>query len=90
MKSFYVVTLAILMGLSTVQSCAAQDRSPNDVRNEVEQLCQNGDAVSAFHMAMKSLLQARRKFGSDDPRTAGCLVTVVEAAKYRENLCPAY
>ncbi len=84
MRSCYVVTLAILIGLCTIAIAYAQERSPNEVRHEVEQLCQNGEAVSAFHMAMKSLLQARREFGSDDRRTAACLVTVADAAKHRE------
>jgi hypothetical protein len=84
MRTFYRMFLAILIGLSTVAISFAQERSPNDVRHEVEQLCQNGEVVSAFDMAMKSLIQARRKFGSDDPRTAECMVTVADAAKHRE------
>jgi DNA-binding protein HU-beta len=55
-----------------------------DVSDEVQRLCREGDAVSAFDMAMKSLIQARRIFGNDDPRTAGCMVTVADAARHRE------
>ncbi len=84
MRTFYRMFLAISIGLSTVAISFAQERSPNDVRHEVEQLCQNGDAVSAFHMAMKSWIQAQRKFGNDDPRTAEYLITVADAAKHRE------
>lgn len=84
MRSCYVVALAILIGLSTVDISFAQDRSPNEVRHEVEQLCQNREVVSAFHMAMKSLLQARRKFGSDDSRTAECMTVVAGVAKHRK------
>jgi hypothetical protein len=84
MRTFHRMFLAIMIGVSTVAISFAQERSPNDVRHEVEQLCQNGEVVSAFNMAMKSLIQARRKFGSDDPRTAECMVTVADAAKHRE------
>ena len=35
-------------------------------------------------MTMTSLLQAQRKFGKDDPRTAWCMVTVANADQNRE------
>jgi len=55
-----------------------------DVRDEVQRLCLEGDAVSAFEVAMKSLIKARQIFGNDDPRTAACMVTVADAAIHRE------
>ena len=55
-----------------------------NVSDEVQRLCREGDAVSGFNMAMTSLLHAQRKFGKDDPRTAGCMVTVANAAQNRE------
>jgi nucleoid DNA-binding protein len=55
-----------------------------DVSDEVERLCRGGEALAGFDMAMKSLIQARRIFGNDDPRTAGCMVTVADAARHRE------
>lgn len=61
-----------------------QEESVLDVRDEVQRLCREGDAVSAFHVAMKSLIHARRKFGPGDPQTAGAMVTVADAARYRE------
>ena len=84
MRTFYRAFMAILIGLSTAAISFAQEMSPNDACHEVEQLCQNGEVVSAFNIAIKSLMQARRKFGSDDPRTAQCLVTVADVAKHRE------
>jgi DNA-binding protein HU-beta len=61
-----------------------QGESADEVRNEVERLCREGDAVSAFHRAMKSFLQAQQAFGRDDPRTAVFMVIVADAARHRE------
>jgi len=55
-----------------------------DVRDEVERLWQEGNSVKAFDLGMKSLIQAREIFGNEDPRTAGCMVTVADAAVRRE------
>jgi DNA-binding protein HU-beta len=61
-----------------------QEESIDDVRYEVEKLCREGDAVSAFHRAMKSYMQAQRKFGRDDPLTAGFMIIVADVAVHRE------
>lgn len=50
------------------------------LRDEAQRLCSEGDALSGFHMAMKSLIQARKIFGNADTRTAECMVTVADAA----------
>jgi len=61
-----------------------QEESALDVRGEVERLCQEGDTVAGFDLAMKSLIRARQIFGNDDLRTARCMVTVADAARDRE------
>jgi nucleoid DNA-binding protein len=61
-----------------------QEESALDVREEVQRLCRDGHTVAAFDMAMKSLIQARRIFGNNDLRTAGCMATVADAARHRE------
>jgi DNA-binding protein HU-beta len=55
-----------------------------DVRDEVERLCREGNSVNAFDLAMKSLIWAREIFGNEDPRIAGCMVTVAQTAIHRE------
>lgn len=55
-----------------------------DVRDEVQRLCRQGDALAGFEVAMKSLIQARQVFGNEDLRTARCMVTVADAARHRE------
>jgi nucleoid DNA-binding protein len=61
-----------------------QEESVDDVRHEVERLCRESDAVSAFFRAMKSYMLAQQEFGKDDPRTAGFMVIVADVAGYRE------
>ncbi|MGO9571732.1 MAG: tetratricopeptide repeat protein [Desulfomonilaceae bacterium] len=84
MRICCVVTLAVLMGLFAVAISLSQERSLTDVRHEVEELCQCGEIVSAFHVAMKSWQEAQRKYGNGHPRTAECMVTVADVAIHRE------
>ncbi|MDQ1239743.1 MAG: DNA-binding protein HU-beta [Thermodesulfobacteriota bacterium] len=55
-----------------------------DVRSKVQKLCRKGDVESGFDLAMKSLLEAEREFGKNGARTAQCVVTLADAAMYRE------
>jgi len=55
-----------------------------DVRSKVEKLCRKGDVESGFDLAMKSLLEAEREFGKNGARTARCVITLADAAKYRK------
>lgn len=55
-----------------------------DVRSKVEKLCRKGNVESGFDLAMKSLLEAEREFGKNGARTARCVITLADAAKYRE------
>ncbi len=54
------------------------------LRDEVQRLCSEGEALAAFEMAMKSLIQTRKTFGNEHRRTADCMVTVADAARHRE------
>jgi len=71
-------------GLKEAIKLGEQAESALDVRDEVERLLREGEALPAFDLAMKSLIRSRREFGSDDHRTAACMVTVAEAAIHRE------
>ena len=51
---------------------------------KLSNFAQNGEVVSAFHMAMKSLIQARRECGKDDLLTARFIVIVADVTKQRE------
>ncbi len=70
--------------IATCVVAAAQSGSADDIRGQVQRLCDQGNGVSAFHLAMKTLLNARQQYGAEDPRTAECLVTVADVAKHRE------
>ena len=70
--------------LKDAVKAAEQEELALDVRDEVQRLWREGDTVSAFDVAMKSLIRARRVFGNDDLRTAGCMVIVADAALHRE------
>jgi DNA-binding protein HU-beta len=60
------------------------EESADAVRDEVQRLWREGDAVSAFHRAMKSYLKAQRRFGRTARRTARFMLIVAEAAKHRD------
>jgi hypothetical protein len=78
------VLLALFIQMCAVGVAVAQDQSIIDVRTEVQRFCAEDDAVSAFHLAMKSLRQSEQEYGRDHLRTAECMVTVANVAKYRE------
>jgi DNA-binding protein HU-beta len=60
------------------------EESADAVRNEVQRLWSEGDAVSAFHRAMKSYLNAQRRFGRAARRTARFMLIVADASRNRE------
>jgi DNA-binding protein HU-beta len=60
------------------------EESADAVRDEVQRLWSEGDAVSAFHRAMKSYLNAQRRFGRAARRTARFMLIVADASRNRE------
>ncbi len=60
------------------------EESADAVRDEVQRLWSEGDAVSAFHRAMKSYLKAQRRFGRTARRTARFMLIVADASRNRE------
>jgi nucleoid DNA-binding protein len=60
------------------------EESADAVRDEVQRLWSEGDAVSAFHRAMKSYLKAQRRFGRNARRTARFMLIVADASRHRE------
>ena len=57
-----------------------QEVSVEDTRYEVERLYSEGDSGPAFLRAMRSYMEAQRKFGKDDPRTAEFMIIVADVA----------
>jgi hypothetical protein len=76
-----VLVCAILIATGVVMP--AQAGSVDDVRGQVQRLCEQGDNVSALHLAMKSMLQARQEYGTEDARTAACMIAVADVHKHR-------
>ncbi len=83
MKTLCAIKLAFFSGLFMVVICFGQDISPGNLREEVRALCQNGEVVSAFHVAMKSLMNTQARYGREHLRTAECLVTLGGVAELR-------
>lgn len=66
-------------------SWAAQP-SANDIRQQVEQLCDQGRFADATHVGMKHLLAARERFGDSSTVTADYTTVVAEVARRRGKL----
>jgi len=64
----------------------AAQPTPNDVRRQVEQLCDQGRFADATHVGMKALLDARVRFGPSSNVTAEFMTVVSEVARRRGNL----
>jgi hypothetical protein len=64
----------------------AAQPTPNDIRIEVEQLCDQGRLADATHLAMKHLLDARARFGYMNHVTADYTRIVAEVARRRGKL----
>jgi hypothetical protein len=64
----------------------AAQPTPNDIRLEVEQLCDQGRFADATHLGMKHLLDARVRFGDMSSVTADYTRIVAEVARRRGKL----
>jgi len=64
----------------------AAQPTPNDVRRQVEQLCDQGRFADATHFGMKHLLDARVRFGPSSNVTADYMTIVSEVARRRGKL----
>ncbi len=64
----------------------AAQATPNDIRLQVEQLCDQGRLVDATHLAMKHLLDARARFGHTSNITADYTRIVAEVTRRRGKL----
>ena len=64
----------------------AAQPTPNDIRVQVEQLCDQGRFADATHLGMKHLLDARARFGHTSNVTADYTRIVAEVARRRGKL----
>jgi hypothetical protein len=84
MRHYWRIILAGFLVCSFVVISFPQERSPAEVRQGVEQLCQSGELTSAFDVAVKSLRHAWAHYGSQHAITAECMTIVADVAK-RQN-----
>jgi hypothetical protein len=82
--------IATALILATCMVCGnvlwAAQPTPNDIRMQVEQLCDQGRLVDATHLGMKHLLDARARFGNTSHVTADYTRIVAEVARRRGKL----
>jgi hypothetical protein len=80
-----LIPTALILVVCMVFSSAlwAAQPTPNDIRRQVEQLCDQGRFADATHVGMKALLDARGRFGASSNVTADYMTVVSEVARRR-------
>lgn len=82
-----VATVLVLVACMVLGSALwAAQPTPNDIRRQVEQLCDQGRFADATHVGMKALLDARGRFGPSSNVTADYMTVVSEVARRRGKL----
>src|SRR5271157_4162475 len=78
-----IIAIASIVSMGVTYSFA-EEPCWKDVRTQVEQSCQQSDAATAVHVAMKAWRDARSIYGKEHTCTAECIAIVADVAKYRE------
>jgi hypothetical protein len=83
-----LITTALILAACMIcgNSLWAAQPTPNDVRRDVEQLCDQGRFADATHLGMRHLLKARARFGDTSDVTADYTTIVAEVARRRGKL----
>lgn len=82
----WIATGVLLLTCAVFGTAWASQPTPNEVRRNVEQLCDQGRFAEATHLGMKSLLDARVRLGLSSELTADYLTVVAEVARRRGKL----